>query len=95
MTKALARQRDNLARDTKERIHVLRLQTMAWRHVAVIATADPERGKQLARWLLSKTLPFTHCEDVQKFIAESESEAEQAGLSSGIFDLSTIPKISA
>lgn len=91
-TKALGRQYVNQERDAKERIHVLRLQTMAWRHVAMIATDDPARGAQLARWVIFRTLPFTDGKALEKFIEETEIEAEAAGLKSGVFNITTVSR---
>lgn len=88
--KSLSRQYVNQEKDAKERVHVLRLQAMAWRHIAMIACVDPTRGATLSRWMIFKTLPFTDGAAVEGFIKETEKEAELAGFKCGVFQYSSL-----
>lgn len=75
----------NEKRDAKERTECLALQARAWRIIAIIATAEPERGAKMAQWLLFHSVPFVDGEAVKKLIAENEQDAERCGKQSGVF----------
>jgi hypothetical protein len=84
-TAPLVRIIESNKKDTDEAITVLRLQSKAWRIVAMIAGHDQKRGVALSRWLFFKTTPFVDGDAVSKFIEEHTIEAEQAGTASGVF----------
>jgi len=73
-------------KDMRNTVAALSFQARAWRITAIIATDDPKRGKEMARWLLMQTVPFVNGEAVKKFIDENEKDAESAGYKSGVFD---------
>lgn len=84
MSKNLARAYKATENDAKERVHVLRLQAMAWRLVAMISLTDQERGRANAQWLLFNTLPFTNGPAVEGFIAENQTLAEDCAVKAGV-----------
>ena len=81
----LAKFYDNEKKDAQERVECLRLQTIAWRQIAMIATADPARGATLAQWLLFHSVPYVDGDAVKKMIAETEKDAADCGTKSGVF----------
>ena len=81
----LANQIERTQKDTKEANTALRLQVRAWRICALIATVDPKRGAEIAKWLFFVSVPFVDDRAVQRFIDNEEPKAEQYGKKSGVF----------
>lgn len=81
----LAKLFDHARIDAREQADALRLQAIAWRQVALIATADPARGAKLAQWLLFHSVPYVDGDAVKKLIVETEKDAGDCGTKSGVF----------
>jgi hypothetical protein len=87
VSKALRMTIGELRRDTDERIKCLRLQTMAWRQLAMIALVDPESARLKAQWLLFNTVPFTNGPAVENFIEETEQLSTDCAVKAGVVSL--------
>lgn len=75
--------------DLKESIMFLRVQSLIWRDVAIISTFNPVRGRDLARNMVAKFIPYgggDFLESMLKFHNDLMKEAQEVGLVSGVFD---------
>jgi hypothetical protein len=77
---------DRERQDSKDSLEALRLQVKAWRLLAIIGIADPERGRREARWLIMHSYPWINADSFRSFIADREEEAQRLGIEAGIFD---------
>jgi hypothetical protein len=84
LAKTLGRNVQAEKRDAAERVTALRLQAMAWRHLALIGLVDQEYARSTAQWLLWQTVPFTNGPAIEKFIAETADRATQCAIEAGV-----------